>query len=60
MAKGIAFMVVLVGVYTIGWGSAHSAVAEECRRLNSFYVGQSTFKCMEITNGKSEERSSRP
>lgn len=31
-----------------GWLHAHSAVADECRKLGSFYVGKSIFKCVEI------------
>lgn len=37
----------LIG-WLCGWLHAHSAVAEECRKLGSFYVGKSVFKCSEI------------
>lgn len=34
--------------WLIGWSHAHQTVAMECRRLGSFYVGKSVFKCTEI------------
>ena len=36
----------------IGWHRAHQCVAKECERLGAFYVGDQTFKCVEITDRK--------
>ena len=33
----------------LGWVQAHHVVADECRKLGSFYVGRSVFKCLEET-----------
>lgn len=38
----------ILGIY-IGWVQAHHTIARECRKLGSFYVGSSVFKCVEIT-----------
>lgn len=40
---------ILIGI-CIGWAVAHSTIADECRRLGGFYVGKSTFKCVEEKN----------
>lgn len=40
--------------WLIGWCQAHYTVAAECRRLGAFYVGKSTFKCVEINTQESE------
>lgn len=37
---------VVFGV-VLGWLSAHGTIATECRKLGGFYVGDSTFKCIE-------------
>lgn len=34
--------------YWVGWWDAHATVATDCRRVGSFYVGESTFKCEEV------------
>ena len=34
--------------WLIGWMHAHYTVADERRKLGSFYVGKSVFKCQEI------------
>lgn len=34
--------------YVAGWLDAHANVARECRRLGSFYVGKTTFRCVAI------------
>lgn len=47
----------LIGVavgWLIGWLWAHSTIAEECRRLGAFYVGNKTYKCTEIIENKKE------
>ena len=31
--------------FVMGWVFAHTTVALECRRLGSFYVGNTTFDC---------------
>lgn len=31
-----------------GWLHAHRTVATECRKLGSFYVGDTVFKCVAI------------
>jgi hypothetical protein len=36
----------------VGWIMAHSAVARECERLGSFYVGKKVFKCYKIEEKK--------
>ena len=38
-----------------GWGSAHLAVAAECRRLGGFFVGKTVFKCVEVIEQKTDE-----
>jgi hypothetical protein len=47
--KAVLFIGLVLIAYRMGWESAHKTVASECRRLGSFYVGSSTFKCIEIT-----------
>ena len=42
---GVAFIVMLIGSFFIGWLIAHSVVAKECERLNSFYVEKVVFEC---------------
>lgn len=32
-------------VVAIIWGAAHETIATECRKLGSFYVGQTVFEC---------------
>lgn len=39
----------IVGAW-IGWKSAHVTVAEECKRLGGFFVGNQVFKCIEVRN----------
>jgi hypothetical protein len=50
--KTLAFAALLILAYRLGWESAHKTVASECRRLGAFYVGSSTFKCIEIKQEK--------
>ena len=45
------FLLAAVGYflgYWKGWHNAHRTVATECKRLGSFYVGTTVFKCIEI------------
>ena len=42
---GVAFIVMLIGSFFIGWLFAHAIVAKECERLNSFYVEKVVFEC---------------
>ncbi len=48
------FLIIGLFCYWWGWTRAHSVVAEECRRLGSFYVGKCTFKCIEIKDLEQE------
>jgi len=48
MDKLVWILIGLIAGKYIGWNAAHHCVAEECRRLGSFYVGKSIFKCIEI------------
>jgi hypothetical protein len=43
---GVFFTVSLS--YISGYTTAHVEVATECQKLNSFYVGKSVFKCVEM------------
>lgn len=51
--KDDIFAAVLVVIFSIsfgvfiGWLFAHATVAHECRKLESFYVGNSVFVCKE-------------
>lgn len=35
----------LVSAFVWGYGIAHSEVATECKKLNSFYVGENVYDC---------------
>lgn len=35
---------IILGII-LGWGLAHGEVASECKKLNAFYVGNTTFTC---------------
>jgi hypothetical protein len=39
-----AILLFLIGM-VFGWIFAHSAVATECEKLNSFYVGDNVYHC---------------
>jgi len=39
-----AIILFLLGML-FGWIFAHGEVANECRKLNSFYVGDTVFNC---------------
>lgn len=41
----LAAIVVFLMGSVFGWIVAHSTVATECDKLNSFYVGNRTFQC---------------
>lgn len=57
MGNALAYGVVclLVGFW-LGRGAAHSEIARECRRLGGFYVGKTTFKCVEIAEPPAPSR----
>lgn len=38
---------ILIG-WLCGWLHAHNTVAAECKKLGSFYVGNTIFKCTEV------------
>jgi len=40
---GAILIFLLGGIF--GWIIAHGTVAAECDKLNSFYVGDRTFRC---------------
>lgn len=48
MMQGILFCISLWIAFYGGWMFAHSTVAAECERLGSFYVGNKTYKCVEV------------
>jgi hypothetical protein len=39
-----AILVCILGI-VFGWIFAHSSIASECQKLNSFYVGDTVFNC---------------
>jgi hypothetical protein len=39
-----AILVFILGI-VFGWIFAHSSVASECQKLNSFYVSDKVFNC---------------
>ncbi len=43
-----AVFLIAVG-WLAGWTHAHYTVANECRRLGKFYVGDTVFECKAIT-----------
>lgn len=45
---------ILIG-WLCGWLHAHNTVASECKKLGSFYVGNTVFKCVEIERKDKEE-----
>lgn len=51
----LGLVIGLVLGYCIGWVNAHHTVATECRKLGSFFVGKSVFKCTEIEDKKDEQ-----
>lgn len=47
----LAVLMLVIGLvlgYNTGWLKAHNTIATEYQRLGSFYVGNKTFKCVEI------------
>lgn len=48
----------ILGIY-IGWVQAHHTIARECRKLGSFYVGSSVFKCLEIKKDSKDSKDSK-
>lgn len=45
---------ILIG-WLYGWLHAHNTVANECKKLGSFYVGKTIFKCAEIEQKDKDE-----
>ena len=41
----VAFALTMICSFVLGWVIAHSIVAKECERLNSFYVGTVVYEC---------------
>ena len=46
MTRVLLFVLVALWVGTMfGWVYAHNTVADECKKLNSFYVGDKVYFC---------------
>ena len=45
MDNMLAAIVVFLMGSVFGWIFAHSTIATECEKLNSFYVSNRTFQC---------------
>jgi len=41
--------------YFLGDAIAHSTIATECERLGGFYVGNKTYKCVEVKHSESDK-----
>lgn len=41
----IAFILITLCSFVLGWVIAHSIVAKECERLSGFYVGNVVYEC---------------
>jgi hypothetical protein len=41
------FVVLCIGFVVGAWSDAHEAVATECKKLGSFYVGSKVYECKE-------------
>ena len=41
-------MCLMLASYLLGWIVAHNVVANECRKLGKFYVGDTVFHCTKI------------
>tara|TARA_R110000822_G_scaffold301108_1_gene424774 strand:- start:4215 stop:4382 length:168 start_codon:yes stop_codon:yes gene_type:complete len=41
--------------YFLGDAIAHSTIATECKRLGGFYVGNKTYKCVEIEHSEGKK-----
>lgn len=55
MSKILVVIGLLWMGWFIGWVHAHLTVATECRRLGSFYVGKTVFRCSAIEPADQEE-----
>lgn len=49
---GVLICLLAAVSYRFGYEVAHSTIAIECERLGSFYVGNKTYKCIEIIDAK--------
>lgn len=39
------FLLIILLAGGFGWWQAHQTIAQECDRLNQFYVGEATYIC---------------
>ncbi len=42
---GVFLVIVFWAAILIGWVVAHNTVATECKKLGSFYVGDTVYEC---------------
>jgi hypothetical protein len=42
--NGLAIFAILLA-FVFGWVFAHNTIADECEKLQSFYVGSHVFEC---------------
>jgi TM2 domain-containing membrane protein YozV len=42
---GVFLVIVFWAAILIGWVVAHNTVAKECKKLGSFYVGNTVYEC---------------
>lgn len=45
MKHPLAVILIIAFFYQLGWARAHGIVAQECRKLGKFYVGDSVYLC---------------
>lgn len=48
MNEVIGFLIGMALGASIGWVTAHSTVAHECKMLGRFYVGNTVYECTVI------------
>lgn len=41
----LVFVGFILAAFFVGWVMAHNTVSTECEKLNSFYVGSTTYEC---------------
>lgn len=44
--------ILLIIGWVFGCVAAHSTIATECKRLGSFYVGDTVYRCQSVTDTK--------
>lgn len=42
---GFVCAIMMFLLFMTGWSSAHITVANECKLLNTFYVGSTVYEC---------------